>query len=538
VRAASRLVVVVSALGLVPGCSFIARVSLGPGGVPANAGSLFAAPISGDGRYVAFLSDASNLVAGDTNDSSDLFRRDNVANVTELVTVGFDGSQANGDALVNDISGDGRFVAFQSSGSNLVEADSNGETDVFVRDMATGTNELVSVSSTEVAADKSSGRAFLSADGRYAAFTSEATNLVPNDTNGDPPCDPEEPSCTRGIDTFVRDLLAGTTHRVSVASDGSEADSGSGGLAISDDGRFVLFASDASNLVPGSTTRDLFMRDRVLGTTEQVDIATDGAQANSFVRGADMSADGRFVAFVSAADNLVPNDTNGREDLFVRDRFAGTTERASVTSAGVEVALGAGESAPSMSADGRFVAFTSLAPDLVSDDTNNAEDVFVRDRLLGTTTIWSTNLTGAEGQSPSFYALSVDPRLSADARYVSFWSQAENLVDGDTNGFRDTFVKFVGTPTPTAILPATVAPGATAQLVVSGSRFNELDGVSLGNGVTVTGWTVESDTRLLLDVTVAANAPLGPRTLLVAAPGTGGALYGGVGSCEACLTIG
>ena len=536
-RLSWRAIALACAACLLGGCDFIARVSVGTGGVQANGSSLFAAPVSGDGRFVAFLSDASNLVAGDGNGSSDLFWRDNVADTTRLVTVAFDGTQANGDGLATDISRDGRYVAFYSSATNLVPGDTVGPADVFLRDMHAGTTEQVSVSSTEVAGNKDSGRAFVSGDARFVTFTSAADNLVPADTNGTPPCLPEEPNCTRGIDVFVRDRVGGTTQRVSIASDGSQADSGSTAMAISPDGRFVLFTTDATNLGPGGDSLKAFVRDRVGGTTEQVDLASDETPAIGFTRAADISADGRFVAFLSSASNLVPNDTNGHEDLFVRDRYAGTTERISVTSAGAEVARGAGESAPSMSDDGRFVAFTSIAPDLVPDDTNSAEDVFVRDRLLGTTTLWSTNASGAEGQSTAFYPLSVDPRISADGRYITFWSQAEDLVGGDNNERRDIFVKFIATPTPTAVTPPTIAPGATMRLTVSGSRLNEANAVSLGSGVTVTGWTAESDTRMLVDVTVDSNAGSGPRTLAVSAAGTGGALKGGIGSCAACVSV-
>src|SRR5207245_298074 len=210
----------------------------------------------------------------------------------------------------------------------------------------------------------------LSADGRFVAFTSVATNLVAGDANG-------------VSDVFVHDRQAGTTERVSVDSAGSEGNGASTGVALSADGRFVAFTSVATNLVAGDTNgaADVFVHDRQTGTTERGSVDSAGSEGNGASTGVALSADGRFVAFTSAATNLVAGDTNGVTDVFVHDRQTGTTERVSVDSAGIE---GNGASAGvALSADGRFVAFTSVATNLVAGDTNGAADVFVHDR--GTT---------------------------------------------------------------------------------------------------------------------------------------------------------
>src|SRR5947209_6949739 len=244
-----------------------------------------------------------------------------------------------------------------------------------------GSTERVSVSSEGVQGNGNSGGPSLSANGRFVAFASIASNLVPGDTNGSPDCDP-----TCGADVFVRDRQLGTTERVSVSSGGAQADGESFNPAISADGRFVAFQSDASNLVPGGTNGygHVFLRDRVNGTTAEVDLGPGGVQGNRD-SGYDLaiSADGFFVAFVSEASNLVPHDTNGVTDAFVRDRRTGRTERISISLSGAQA--NGGSSCLSISADGRFVAFSTEASNLVPGDTNSRGDVFVLYRLQGQT---------------------------------------------------------------------------------------------------------------------------------------------------------
>jgi Tol biopolymer transport system component len=405
------------------------RVSIGAAGTQGD-GSSKSPSISADGRYVAFESAASDLVPGDTNGVLDIFVRDRQVGTIERVSVGSGGTQANDMSLYPSISADGRCVAFLSAASNLVPGDTNGVWDMFVHDLQTGATERVSVDSAGTPADESSfAPPSISADGRYVAFQSAATNLVPGDTNGDD-------------DVFVRDRQTGTTERVSVDSAGVQGNAFSGFPSISADGRCVAFASLASDLAPGDTNGhyDVFVRDRSSGTTERVSVRSNGAQGNGDSGdgiGLTISADGRYVAFASDSSNLVPGDTNAFADTFVHDRRLGTTERVSVSSTGAQGNHSSGNSA-SVSADGRYVAFLSAASTLVPGDTNGAFDIFVRDRRLGTTALVSVDSSGAQGNLDSdISGLSI----SADGRYVVFGSNATNLVTGDTNGATDVFVR-------------------------------------------------------------------------------------------------
>jgi Tol biopolymer transport system component len=289
----------------------------------------------------------------------------------------------------------------------------------------------VSISSAGSQGDLLSALPSISGDGRFVAFQSFATNLVPGDTNG------------RG-DVFVRDRLLGTTERVSLDSSGAQGndDSASYGLSISADGRYVVFESAATNLVPGDTGfwPDIFVRDRRLGTTERVSVDPAGLQANSWSTYSSISADGRFVAFQSYATNLVASDTNGYGDVFVRDRWMGTTVLASVDSTGSQG--NRDSSLPSISADGRFVAFQSGAWNLVSGDTNGVVDMFVRDLQQGTTERVSVSSQGIQGDyATDLPADSQSHWISADGRYVAFGTSSDNLVAGDTNSSTDVFVR-------------------------------------------------------------------------------------------------
>lgn len=264
----------------------------------------------------------------------------------------------------------------------------------------------------------------ISADGRFVAFYSLHEDLVPDDTNN-------------AHDVFVHDRATGETERVSVDSDGVQGNASSLYPAISADGRFVSFASIANNLVPGDTNSftEVFVHDRTLGRTERVAVSSAGVQGNGYSFDSALSADGRFVAFSSLANNLVPGDTNGFYDIFVRDRATGTTERVSVDSNGGEA--NGYSYTPTISADGRFVAFYSLADTLVSGDTNDVSDVFVHDRATGATERVSVNTDGSEtfGLYGSRYA-----DISADGRFVVFASDATDLIADDTDDVEDIFV--------------------------------------------------------------------------------------------------
>ncbi len=378
--------------------------------------------VSADGRYVAFFSSAPNLVAGDTNVANDVFVRDTVAGTTTRISVDGVGAQGDGSSYSASISADGRYVAFASDAVNLVADDTNGIRDVFVRDTVAGTTTRLSVDGAGAQGNSTSYNPSISADGRYVAFYSNASNLVAGDTNG-------------ATDVFVRDTVAGTTTRISVDGAGAQANSGSSAASISADGRYVAFSSDATNLVVGDTNgnSDVFVRDTVVGTTTRLSVDGTGVQGNGYSSNPSISADGRYVAFSSNATNLVVGDTNGASDVFVRDTVAGTTTRLTIDGTGVQ---GNGYSYnPSISADGRYVALSSDATNLVVGDTNGASDVFVRDTVAGTTTRLTIDGTGVQGNGYSY-----NPSISADGRYIGFYTLASNFTASDTNGTYDVFL--------------------------------------------------------------------------------------------------
>jgi Tol biopolymer transport system component len=237
-------------------------------------------------------------------------------------------------------------------------------------------------------------------------------------------------------DVFVRDRQSGTTERVSVDSAGLQGDNHSGKGVISADGRYVAFHSSASSLVAGDSNgvNDVFVRDRQLGLTERVSVGSGAVQGNDHSRNAYISGDGRYVAHASSASNLVSGDSNGLPDIFVYDRQTGLTERVSVDSGGTQ---GNGDSrAPSLSTDGQVVAFHAFATNLVSGDGNGLGDVFVHDRSTNVTERLSVSSGGAEGTGHSYRTM-----ISGDAGTVAFMSEAGNLVSGDTNGVVDVFVR-------------------------------------------------------------------------------------------------
>ena len=357
------------------------RVSVDSGEAQAN-GQSSQVSISSDGRYVAFSSDASNLVPGDTNGFSDVFVRDRLSGTTTRVSVDSGGAQGNNLSLAPSISADGLSVAFVSDASNLIGWDTNGVTDVYYRAWQENYTEIVSVDTNEALGNGQSWQASISGDGRLVAFTSTATNLVSGDTNG-------------SNDVFVRQRSLGTTTRVSVDSGGAQANGASLLASISADGLSVVFVSYASNLIGWDTNgvADIYYRAWQENYTEVVSVDTNEVLANFQSLGASISADGRVVAFEGVATNLVPGDTNGVWDVFLRHRSLGTTERISISSDGQQ---GNGDSlASSISADGRHVAFFSEADDLVTGDTNANEDVFVRDRAAtGFTSLCDPGVAG------------------------------------------------------------------------------------------------------------------------------------------------
>lgn len=383
--------------------------------------------VSADGRFVSFASAAGNLVLNDTNGAEDIFLRDRTSGTTTRVSVSSGGAQsADGYAEENGISGNGRYVVFAANGSDLVAGDTNGAQDIFVRDTQTGTTTRVSLGAGAAQANGDSSAPSISNDGRYVAFRSDATNLVAGDTNGEG-------------DVFVRDRTAGTTTRVSVANGGGQATGGTSYMPqISGDGKSVVFVSLSTNVVSGDTNgkQDVFVRDLAAGTTTRVSVGSDGSQANGTNQLPSISTSGRYVSFTSAATNF-PGGGAAYALVFRRDRTAGTTTIVSRSTAGANAAAYSDDSA--ISGDGKIVAFASTGTNLAAKDTNGASlDVFTRDVANNTTETISRYMS-VQGNSSSTH----EPfgALSGDGRYVVFSSYASNLVPGDTNNKDDVFVR-------------------------------------------------------------------------------------------------
>ncbi len=450
--------------------------------------------ISSDGSVIAFTSTDSTLVANDTNGLDDIFVYVRQTCAITRVSVAADGTQANGRSTVPAISGDGRYVAFLSEASNLVSGDTNGKFDVFVKDTQTGAvtraqvneatgNTIASVPTLSndghylayehYSATSSSASSFvalynlqtntsqdigdgtesdISGNGQYVVFTSFA-KLTADDDN------------TRW-DVYLYNTQTSSFERISVSAQTNDSDSYA--ASISSDGRFVAFASTASNLVSGDTNNasDIFLRDRQTSQTTRISVTSGGQQANGASSSPQISADGRYVTFVSAATNLVSGDTNNKQDIFVRDTQLGVTYR--IPSSGTSNNL---SDNPDISADGNYVVFQSLSSDLVGGDTNTSMDVFVAQRSSftpATATPPTPTITGVPSMTPlptgtlgagtlncnpngSMVSASVNSNnlqalgdsrsevISANGQYVAFVSFATNLVPNDTNGIPDVF---------------------------------------------------------------------------------------------------
>lgn len=381
--------------------------------------------VSDDGRFVAFVSGATNLIPVDTNGRWDVFLRDQQLGVTTRVNVDSSGVPADDHGDFPMLSRDGRFVVYSTPASNLVMGDLNGDDDVFVHDTQTATTERVSVDSSGSEAHGASFLPTISASGRYVVFTSSAPDLVAGDTN-------------QKMDVFLRDRVAGTTARVSLRSGGGQSNGNSYDGWITPDGRFVVFHSQSTDLVAGDNNplEDVFVHEIPTAITTRVSVSTAGLGGNASSFRGTISDDGRFVAFTSYASNLVAGDTNGVLDTFVRDRWTGETRRVSVGAGGVQ------GSAQSLSGricgDGRFVAFMSEAANLVSGDTNGVADSFVHELATGLTTRVSVGGAGVQGNGET--AFQPWPSISSDGRWVAFSSAASNFVSGDTNGWSDVFL--------------------------------------------------------------------------------------------------
>jgi Tol biopolymer transport system component len=366
--------------------------------------------ISADGRFVVFVSWAPGLVPGDTNGAADIFVSDRQTGALERINVSSSGAQSNHTSWRPVISADGRYVVYQTNSSNVVAGNPDSAFILVLRDRTLGITELVSIDRTGTHA-RTGSDASISADGRYIAFASAASDLLEGDTNG-------------VQDIFIRDRQQQRTERVSVSSQGTEANCRQWGTSVSADGRHVAFNSCADNLVAADTNGgdDVFVRDRLAQATLRVSSAMAGGQDHGALVDSTISGDGRYVAFATSAA-LVPEDSNGATDVFVHDRSSGLTERASL---GNDVAQANGDSAgASLSADGRYVAFWSNARNLTPEPFGPG--IFVRDRWNGT-----LERASVDSQGGPTRVVGTEPSISADGRFVAFDTDTP-LVPADVN---------------------------------------------------------------------------------------------------------
>lgn len=432
-RRQSTIVLILIALAaalLVPASASAAAktklISKSSAGVPGDSGS-YVPSVSASGRFIAFASDADNLVGNDSNGDTDVFVRDRKKGKTRRVSLRSNEKQGNDDSFDPAISASGRFVAFASRASNLVKNDTNEEVDIFVRDRRKGRTWRVSVRSNGAQANGSSSDPSISADGRYIAFASVATNLIKNDKTGS------------ARDVFIHDRVTGKTRLASRSSKGGQG-TGTGfasNPAISANGRFVVFDSSREGLAPGDgdAVTDVFIHDRVKRKTRLVSKSSGGSKGTEASRDPDVSGTGRFVVFRSAAPNLIGSDGNGRTDIFIRDRKKGKTKRISVATGGAEPSDGMA-SRPAISTNGRIVTWIDSSDELGGAQPPDIDDVYIRDRRTRRTTLVHRSSGGVAGDDHAENAA-----LDADGTVVAFETEADNLVGIPVNDDRNVFVR-------------------------------------------------------------------------------------------------
>lgn len=398
-------------------------------------GSLYSA-ISADGRYVAFNSDADNLVPGDTNGLVDVFVHDRQTGKTKRVNVSSDGSEALGETknipgYRSTLSADGRYVAFFSGANNLVLNDTNNATDIFLHDLETGQTERVSVFSDgeeiKFGAMDSIVSNFISADGRLVTFST---------------VNPDRPGQYPVIDVYLHDRQTGQTTLVSTDENGSSGNLDSYSPSISAAGSSVSFSSAARNLVPSDTNGmiDIFVHDIQNQFTSRVNVNSSGLQANEsgFFNGlhntTGISGNSQFVVFESGASNLVDDDTNGQHDVFMHDRLTAQTIRVSLSSTGEQANDLSGKTGFALSANGKVVAFTSDASNLVPNQKLKNQ-IYVRDfsdSVNGISTDLAITLNGPKTvkvNKKAVYTITISNKGKAKANsVVSNMQLAENII--------------------------------------------------------------------------------------------------------------
>lgn len=445
------------------------------------------AAISSDGRYVAFQSDATNLIAGDSNSATDIFLRDIIAGTTTRVSVNSAGSALASNSAAPVVSADGRYVAFVSSGLfDTAVTDANGASDVFVRDTVDMTTTLISrVDGGAASGNAASGtngssavRVQFSADHRYVLFSSMATDLT---TAAD---------SVNTIDFFLHDLVDGSTRLISTSTGAAAASAVAESAVMTPDAAFVAFASSAASLVSGDNNAqsDVFFRDVAAESTALVSrrdpnqpFFTGDGNSNQFVQYGELpqrsaSADGRYVVYTTTARNIDAYGTAASQQVVLHDRQTGTNQIISRSGGGV---VGNGESyAPVISADGRYIAFLSTAPNLLPGgvaDGGPGADLFLYDRIADALALVTRGVGGQSGNGETGRASPLS--ISADGSRIAFISQSSNLVASDLNIYDDVFLydRTVG-PNGTITLVSHVDGGANSGNQISAHASISADG--------------------------------------------------------------
>jgi Tol biopolymer transport system component len=383
--------------------------------IPAASGAYSYPPsVSSDGNYVAFQTLGPVSPNRDVRALGDVLRRDIGQSSSVIVSVSTDGTPANGRSYAPAISADGSLVVFESIASNLVAGDNNNGSDIYLRDLTASTTTRVSVSGDGADANSASYRPSISGDGAFVAFCSRASNLVAGDQDN-------------SSDLFLWQRSTTSLTRVTVAGTSSGPLDGCERTAIDDDGGVVAFSA----LTAGQS--NVYTYDRAHSATTPVTSAADGSSGMS---GLAISGDGKLVAFDSMATNLIAGDSNRSRDVFVRNVGANSTARASVRSDGSQLPADSGTSGVGISRDGRFVVFGSTAEGVVPGDSNGSEDVFRRELATGKTTIVSVSATGRPEDGPSYA-----PAANSDGSAVAFTSLATDIVSADSNSTPDVFLR-------------------------------------------------------------------------------------------------
>lgn len=387
--------------------------------------------VSADGTAVAFSSNATNLDPADTDPYGDVYLKDLASGDIQLISTSATGVKGNGSSGFPHISDDGSTVVFSSTATNLHPDDTDGDYDVYVKDLASGDLVLASTSEAGINANAYAFADAVSADGSTVAFSSYATNLDPADT------DP-------AMDVYLKNVATGVLVLASTSDAGVKGDGASQGWSLSADGSKVAFSSRASNLDPADTDTigDAYVKDVTTGDIVLASTSDTGVKSNADILSVmSLSADGSRLAFFCAANTLDPADTDGSTDVYVKDLVSGDIVLASTSDTGV---TGNGyDSGPSLSADGGRVAFTSESTNLDPGDTNAVRDVYVKTLATGDVVLSSTSSSGVKGNGPS-----AEASLSADGSAVAFVSDSTNLVAADTDTVRDVYVKTSNPVTP------------------------------------------------------------------------------------------